>query len=423
MGVNIILGVIIVLLLMMSAFVSASETAFFSLGPKDMEELGSSDSKRDAIVTHLCADTPRLLATILIANNLVNVAIVVLTATLMTRLFDFSGNPLLSFLVETMLITFLLLLFGENLPKIYATSNNLKFARHAAYPMRAFEVLLYPLSLLLIKPLSHITHKGEKHGSAITMDEIEQAFEATQDNIKEDKELLEGIIRFGDVNAAAAMTPRVDVIAIEDTASFVNVIRTINKNEYSRMPIYHDDLDNITGILYIKDLLPHLGEPEFKWQTIVRKAHFVPETKHINELLEEFQKTKTHIAIVVDEFGGTAGIITMEDILEEIVGDIDDEYDDADKNYARINASNYLFEAKIPLGDFFRITDIDSEEFEKDAGEAETLGGFILELQGEIPVQETEIDYKSYRFKIVSADKRRIKTIKFTILNPDAKSE
>ena len=423
MGVNIILGVIIILLIMMSAFVSASETAFFSLEPKDMEELRSSGTKRDQVVLELCADTPHLLSTILIANNLVNVAIVVLSATLLTHLFDFSGSPLLSFLVETVLITFLLLLFGENLPKIYASSNNLKFARFAAYPMRVFEVMLHPISTLLVKPLSKVSHKVEKHGSAITMDEIEQAFEATQDNITEDKELLEGIIRFGDINAAAAMTPRVDVIAIEDTASFVTVIRTINKNEYSRMPIYHDDLDNITGILYIKDLLPHLGNPTFNWQSVVRKAHFVPETKHINELLEEFQKTKTHIAIVVDEFGGTAGIITMEDILEEIVGDIDDEYDDADKNYARINANNFLFEAKIPLGDFFRITDIPSEEFEKDAGEAETLGGFILELQGEIPAQETEIDYKNYRFKIVSADKRRIKSIKLTILNPDVKNE
>lgn len=423
MGVNIILGVIIILLIMMSAFVSASETAFFSLEPKDMEELRNSGTKRDQVVLELCADTPHLLSTILIANNLVNVAIVVLSATLLTHLFDFSGSPLLSFLVETVLITFLLLLFGENLPKIYASSNNLKFARFAAYPMRVFEVMLHPISTLLVKPLSKVSHKVEKHGSAITMDEIEQAFEATQDNITEDKELLEGIIRFGDINAAAAMTPRVDVIAIEDTASFVTVIRTINKNEYSRMPIYHDDLDNITGILYIKDLLPHLGNPTFNWQSVVRKAHFVPETKHINELLEEFQKTKTHIAIVVDEFGGTAGIITMEDILEEIVGDIDDEYDDADKNYARINANNFLFEAKIPLGDFFRITDIPSEEFEKDAGEAETLGGFILELQGEIPAQETEIDYKNYRFKIVSADKRRIKTIKLTILNPDVKNE
>lgn len=423
MGVNIILGVIIILLIMMSAFVSASETAFFSLEPKDMEELRSSGTKRDQVVLELCADTPHLLSTILIANNLVNVAIVVLSATLLTHLFDFSGSPLLSFLVETVLITFLLLLFGENLPKIYASSNNLKFARFAAYPMRVFEVMLHPISTLLVKPLSKVSHKVEKHGSAITMDEIEQAFEATQDNITEDKELLEGIIRFGDINAAAAMTPRVDVIAIEDTASFVTVIRTINKNEYSRMPIYHDDLDNIIGILYIKDLLPHLGNPTFNWQSVVRKAHFVPETKHINELLEEFQKTKTHIAIVVDEFGGTAGIITMEDILEEIVGDIDDEYDDADKNYARINANNFLFEAKIPLGDFFRITDIPSEEFEKDAGEAETLGGFILELQGEIPAQETEIDYKNYRFKIVSADKRRIKTIKLTILNPDVKNE
>lgn len=425
MVVNIILLVIVIVLLMCSAFVSASETAFFSLEPKDIELLQESDASRDKMVLKLRADSPRLLSTILIANNLVNVAIVVLTSTLMARLFNFAGSPVLSFLIDTVLITFLLLLFGENLPKIYANSNNLKMCRFAAYPLNACEVILYPFSWLLVKPMTKISKVEKRHHtpSPITMDEIEQAFEVTQEDIKEDKELLEGIIRFGDINASAAMTPRVDVVAVEDSATFAEVIRLINKTEYSRMPVYHDDLDDIKGILYIKDLLPHIGEPKFKWQTVIRKAHFVPQTKHINIILEEFRKTKTHIAIVVDEFGGTSGIITMEDVLEEIVGEIDDEYDDADKNYAKLNASNWLFEAKTPLGDFFKVTDVDSDEFEKVIGEAETLGGLMLELQGEIPAQETEIDYRNYRFKIVSADKRRIKSIKFTILNHDVKDE
>lgn len=424
MVINIILLAIVVLLLATSAFVSASETAFFSLEPKDIDTLQESDNATDKMILKLRADSPRLLSTILITNNLVNVAIVVLTSTLMARLFDFTGSPILSFLIDTVLITFLLLLFGENLPKLYANSNNMKVCRFAAYPLNVCEVLLYPLCWLMTKPLSKMSRNEKKrHNSQpITMDDIEQAFEVTQEDIKEDKELLEGIIHFGDINASAAMTPRVDMVAVEDTASFAEVIRLINKTEYSRMPVYHDNLDDIKGILYIKDLLPHIGEPKFQWQSVVRKAHFVPQTKHINIILEEFQKTKRHIAIVVDEFGGTSGIITMEDILEEIVGEIDDEYDDADKNYAKLNASNWLFEGKTPLGDFFKVTEIESDEFEKVTGEAETLGGLMLELQGEIPPQETEIDYKNYRFKIVSADKRRIKSIKFTILNHDARA-
>jgi len=417
MVVNIVLLIIVIFLLLLSAFCSASETAYFSLEPKDIEILNDSGTNVDKTVLKLRSNTPILLSTILIANNLVNVATVVLTSTLMVRAFDLTGNPILSFLINTILITFLLLLFGENLPKLYANSNNLKFARFAAYPLNILVIILKPLSWLLVKPISKIPKPDKKHTSQpITMDDIEQAFEITQDNITEDKEILEGIIRFGDIDAAAAMTPRVDIVAIEDRVTFAEVIKIINKTEYSRMPVYHDNIDEIRGILYIKDLLPHIADKKFKWQDVIRQAHFVPQSKHINIILEEFQKTKTHIAIVVDEFGGTSGIITMEDVLEEIVGEIDDEYDDADKNYAKLNSSNYLFEAKIPLGDFYKITEIESSEFDKVSGEAETLGGLILEMQGEIPAQETEIEYKNYRFKIVSASKRRIKSIKFSIL-------
>lgn len=419
MLVNIILFVIIIFLLLMSAFVSASETAFFSFEPSEIETVRHSEGGTDKVIMELLSDTSRLLSTILITNTLVNVSIVVLISTLMSRLFDFAGNQLLSFLINTVLITFLLLLFGENLPKIYANSNNVKFARFSAYPLKVLEFILFPLSWLLMKPMEKVS-RVEKHTTQpITIDDLEQAFEVTQDGIKEDKEILEGIIRFGDINAAAAMTPRVDIVAIEVGTSFADVIRTINRTEYSRIPVYKEDLDDIVGVLYIKDLLPYVGNPDFKWLDVVKEALFVPQTKHINILLEDFQKTKTHIAVVVDEFGGTAGIITLEDIMEEIVGEISDEYDDADKNYAKLNSNNWLFEARTPLGDFFKVTDIDSDEFEKVIGEAETLGGLMLEIKGEIPPQETEIEYKNYKFKIVSADKRRIKSIKFTILNED----
>lgn len=268
----------------------------------------------------------------------------------------------------------------------------------------------------MVKPAKRVKRFEKRSKQAITINDLSQAFEITSDEISEDKEILEGIIKFGDISAASAMTARVDVIAIDDTATFQEIIDLINTNEYSRMPVFHENIDDIRGILYIKDLLSHINEPNYAWQKLIRKAYFVPQTKHINVLLEDFQKNKTHIAIVVDEFGGTAGIITMEDILEEIVGEIDDEYDDNEQLYARLNENNYLFEAKILLNDFFKVEGINKQDFEKIIGEAETLAGLILELKGEIPVQETEITHKNYHFKIVSADKRRIKSIKLSIL-------
>jgi len=399
-----------------SAFASASEMAYFSLRPKDIEALENRNTPTDQLVLKLRESPDRLLSSILITNNLVNVGIIILISKLMLNLFDFSSRPILAFLVETVLITFILLLFGENMPKIYAANYSLKFVRFAAKPLHIIEKLLYPITWLMVKPAKRVK-RFEKHSKqAITINDLSQAFEITSDEISEDKEILEGIIKFGDISAASAMTARVDVIAIDDTATFQEIIDLINTNEYSRMPVFHENIDDIRGILYIKDLLSHINEPNYAWQKLIRKAYFVPQTKHINVLLEDFQKNKTHIAIVVDEFGGTAGIITMEDILEEIVGEIDDEYDDNEQLYARLNENNYLFEAKILLNDFFKIEGINKQDFEKIIGEAETLAGLILELKGEIPVQETEITYKNYHFKIVSADKRRIKSIKLSIL-------
>ncbi|NCC98846.1 MAG: gliding motility-associated protein GldE [Bacteroidia bacterium] len=424
MIVNIVLICVIILLMLCSAFASASEMAYFSLRPKDIEALENRNMPTDLLVLKLKESPDRLLSSILITNNLVNVGIVILTSKLMLNLFDFSSKPILAFLVETVLITFILLLFGENIPKIYAANYSLKFVRFAARPLHIIEKLLYPITWLMVKPAKKVTRLEKHNKQAITINDLSQAFEITSDEIREDKEILEGIIKFGDINAASAMTARVDVVAIDDTATYQEIIDLINTNEYSRMPVFHENIDSIRGILYIKDLLSHINEPNFIWQKLIRKAYFVPQTKHINVLLEDFQKNKTHIAIVVDEFGGTAGIITMEDILEEIVGEIDDEYDDNEQLYAKLNDNNYLFEAKILLNDFFRIEGIDKQDFEKIIGEAETLAGLILELQGEIPPQEAEITYKNYHFKIVSADKRRIKSIKLSILpKPESEDE
>ena len=416
MIINLLFALALLLLLLLSATVSASELAYFSLSPADLEQLEDSVSSRDKLILKLRTNPDRLLSTILIANNLVNVAIVILSSYFLYRLFDFEGHPMLLFLVETVLITFLLLLFGENLPKIYASNYTLRFARMSARFLFVCEKLLWPISWLLVKPSNRIS-RLEKHNTAnISMDDLSQAYDLTADTIEEDKELLEGIIKFGNISAASAMTPRVDVVSLDITDSFSEVLRVINTAGYSRIPVCKDDLDEIHGILYIKDILAHLQEADFHWQSVIRKAYYVPQTKHINVLLEDFQKNKIHIAVVVDEFGGTAGIITMEDILEEIVGDIDDEYDDTDHHlYAKLGENNYLFDAKILLADFFKIEGIDRSDFEKNIGDAETLAGLVLELKSEIPEQEEVFDFKRYRFTIVSADKRRIKTIKLTI--------
>ncbi|MBO4370108.1 MAG: gliding motility-associated protein GldE [Paludibacteraceae bacterium] len=416
MIINLIFAFVLIVLFILSAIVSASELAYFSLSPGDIETLENSNASNDKLILKLRQNPDRLLSTILIANNLVNVSIVILSSYFIYRLFDFEGHPMLLFFVETVLITFLLLLFGENLPKIYAANYTLRFARMSAGFLFVCEKLLWPLSWLLVKPSNHIS-KLEKHSAQnISMDDISQAYDLTADAIEEDKELLEGIIKFGNISAASAMTPRVDVISLDITDSFAEVLRVINTAGYSRIPVCKDDLDEIHGILYIKDILAHLGEEDFHWQSVIRKAYFVPQTKHINVLLEDFQKNKIHIAVVVDEFGGTAGIITMEDIWEENVGDIDDEYDETDHHlYAKLGDNNYLFDAKILLADFFKIEGIDRADFEKEIGDAETLAGLILEMKDEIPEQEEVFDYKKYRFTIVSADKRRIKTIKLTI--------
>lgn len=410
----IVLFVVLLILMLFSAYTSASEVAFFALKPVDLEQLEESSSANDKLVLKLTSHPDRLLSTILITNDLVNMGTVLVASTILSTLVDMESNPVLSFILETVLLTFLLLLFGENIPKIFAANYTLRFARFSARIMYVLEKILYPFSWLLVKPVARV-NKVEHLGRNLTMDELSQAYEITSDSIDEDKEILEGIIKFSDIDAAAAMTPRVDVVAVEDCKSFADVIEIINDAAYSRMPVYHETLDNIVGVLYVKDLIAHLDEDNFNWLSVVRKAYFIPQSKRINSLLEDFKQNKTHMAVVVDEFGGTAGIITMEDVMEEIVGDIDDEHDDTEHLYVKLSDNSYLCEGKLLLNDMYKIDGIERHDFDKICGEADTLAGLILEMQGEIPPQETKIDYRQYTFKIVSADSRRIKTVKVTI--------
>ncbi len=418
----VILFIVFVVLLLFSAYTSASEVAFFGLKPKDYEQLNESESSNDKLVLKLVSSPDRLLSTILITNDTVNMGTVFVGSTILSSLIDMESNLVLAFVLETILLTFLLLLFGENIPKIFASNYTLRFARFSAKIMYVLEKILYPLSWLLVKPVSRV-NKVEHSGRSLTLDELSQAYEITSDSISEDKDILEGIINFSDVDAAGAMTPRVDVVAVEDTMTFLEVIKVINDSEYSRMPVYHETLDNIVGFLYIKDLIAHLDDETFNWLSVVRKAFFVPDSKHINALLEEFKQNKTHMAVVVDEYGGTAGIITMEDVLEEILGNIDDEHDDTEHSYVKLGNDTYLCEGKMLLNDLYKIEGIEKSDFEKISGEADTLAGLILEIKGEIPKQHTKIDYKQYSFDIVSSDNRRIKTVKVAINKPETDRE
>ena len=415
--------IIVVLLLIISAFVSASEVAFFSLSPNQMEELDESDTLTDHQVKELLKDPQYLLATILIANNFVNVAIIVISSLLLSE-FDFGGNTILQFIVETVIITFVILLLGEIMPKIFARQNSLRMCRIAASPMSIFKKIFKPFSAILVKSTSFINKRMERHShnNPLSMDELSHALELTESTIEEDKDILQGIVKFGNLTAASVMTPRMDMITIPFSATFDDVIKCINEHEYSRIPVLQGSYDNIRGILYAKDLIPHIGKASnFKWQTLLRQPFFVPETKKIDDLLEEFQKNRIHIAIVVDEFGGTSGLVTLEDVLEEVVGDISDEYDDEENRlYVKHSDSSYSFEAKIPLSDFIRAIDpdnkMDQEElFAEYIEDVDTLAGLILEITGEFPKLNEHIEFHNLDFEIIGLDARRITKVKLTI--------
>lgn len=406
-----------VLLLFASGFVSASEIAFFSFSPSDLNDVEEENHSSDKRIKDLLADSERLLATILITNNFVNVMIIMLCNFFFAEVIDFGTSVFLEFLVITVILTFLLLLFGEIMPKIYSAQHSLKFARFAAPVLMALRKIFAPISALLVKSSVVVNKCVSKKNYSISVDDLSQALELTdKSEISEESNILEGIIRFGDETAVEIMTPRLDVVDLEIHTPFSEVLKCIVDNAYSRIPIYEGSRDNVKGILYIKDLLPHLGKGDnFRWQTLVRAAYFVPETKMIDDLLRDFQTNKIHIAIVVDEFGGTSGIVTMEDIIEEIVGEINDEYDEEECSYVKINDHTYVFEAKTLLSDFYKIMKIDNDVFEKIEGEADTLAGLLLEIKGEFPVLHEKLHHEHFHFEVLEMDARRILKVKVMI--------
>ncbi len=404
---------------MLSALISGSEVAYFSLSPGDKLNLGK--SKRDAKVSEHLNNPERLWATILVANNFVNIAIVVLGAFIISSLLEFSNAPILEFLVQVVIITFLLLLFGEILPKVYATHYPLGFARFMAYPLYTLELLFKPINSILIRLSKIVNQRLNRQQRTISINEISQALELTSesDNIQE-KEILEGIVRFGNKSVSEIMRSRVDVVAIDIRTTFDEVLELINQTGYSRLPVYAQSFDHVKGMLFIKDLLPHTEKGSgFNWQSLLRPPFFVPETRKIKALLEDFQKNKVHMAVVVDEYGGSSGIVTLEDILEEIVGDITDEFDDDERYFKQIGDGKYLFDGKTLLADFCRVTQAPDDLFDDVKGDADTLAGLVLELRGEFPSPNEKITCKNFRLTIESINKRRIKQIRVETLTDD----
>ncbi len=414
------LGLAIVLL-MCSAFVSGSEIAFFSLSPADIAELRD-DSSADRLLRRLLDDSERLLATILCANNFVNVAIIMLLTFFFHKTIDFGWNVTLEFLLMTVVLTFLLLLFGEVMPKMASAQHPLGWARRCAPVYAVLRRLFWPFSTMLLQS-KHLTARLKRQPQQLSVDDLDQALELTDhgDIAADEEKMLKGIIRFGAETAREVMTPRVDMVSLNVKTPFPEVLRSIVENNYSRIPIYAGSEDHITGILYIKDLLPHLNKPAtFRWQTLVRPATFVPETKMIDDLLRDFQEQKVHIAIVVDEFGGTSGLVTMEDIIEEIVGEIHDEYDEEERAYTRLNSNTYVFEAKTLLSDFRKIMHLDEDTFDDIAADADTLAGLLLELKGDFPQEHERLQHGNFTFEVMEMDQRRIVKIKVIVGKADA---
>ena len=411
------------LLLLVSGFASASEIAFFSLSPSDLSAIDEKKHPSDEKISKLLEDTERLLATILITNNFVNVTIIMLCNFFFMSVFEFH-SPIAEFLILTIILTFLLLLFGEIMPKIYSAQKTLAFCRFSAPGIWMFRSLFYPVASMLVRSTSFLNKHFARKNHNISVDELSHALELTdKEELKEENNILEGIIRFGGETAKEVMTSRLDVVDLDIRTPFKDVLQCIIENAYSRIPIYSENRDNIKGILYIKDLLPHLNKVDFRWQSLIRPAYFVPETKMIDDLLRDFQANKIHIAIVVDEFGGTSGIVTMEDIIEEIVGEIHDEYDDEERTYAVLNDHTWVFEAKTQLTDFYKITKVDEEVFDEVAGDSDTLAGLLLELKGEFPALHEKVTYDHYEFEVLEMDNRRILKVKFTINTPPPDSD
>lgn len=418
-SVSVLFAVIVMLLLLIIvALISAAESAFFYLSPTDMEELKTSNEKTDEKILALIELPKRLLATLLISVNFISIAIVILSNFVIDELFDFSSNPLIGFIIQVVAVTFLILLIGEITPKIYATQNPLRTSRILVFFVQLLQRIFYPVSSFLILTTSLLDKIIKPRAHNISVDELSQALELTvdEDIPEEDHKILKGIVKFGNTDVKQIMKSRIDVIAFESNLGFTKLLDAITTNGFSRVPIFKGNLDNITGVLYSKDLLQYMDEKDdFNWHSIIRPPFFVPENKKIDDLLREFQIKKIHLAIVVDEYGGTSGIVTLEDVIEEIVGEINDEFDDDDLVYSKLDDFNYVFEGKAHLNDVYRVLQIDGEEFEDAKGEADTLAGLILEIEERIPTKNEKIRFKNLIFTIEAADNRRIKRVKVTI--------
>lgn len=424
---GVIFAIVLAMILMgASAFASGSEIAFFSLSPADIAEVEAGKTSSDRSIQKLREDSERTLATILITNNFVNVTIIMLCNSIFGHLVEFGEKAQwLQFLSLTVFLTFLLLLFGEIMPKVYSRQDPLGFCRKCVSGICFCRKLFWPIENVLLKSGVLAEKVVQKENHVLSVDDLEQALKLTdKDEIKDEQSMLKGIIRFGDETAKEVMTSRQDIVGLDIKSNYTDVLNCVVENNYSRIPVYQENGDNIRGILYIKDLLPHLSKPAtFRWQSLMRPPYFVPETKKIDDLMREFQENKIHIAIVVDEFGGTSGLVTLEDILEEIVGEINDEYDEEDKSYTKLNYNTYVFEGKTLLCDFCKILNIDDAEFADVEGDADSLAGLLLEIKGDFPSIHEKIDYKNYTFEVVEIKERRISRIKVIVHEKEEKSE
>ena len=419
-GTEVLFFVAILFLLGCSALISGSEIAFFSLKRQQLDEM-EKDSKGISKVVHLLRShkgPEKLLATILIANNFVNVAIIILSDQLIRKLFAFrSDEQFEQILITVVAVTFFLLLFGEVLPKVYATYNAKKLSNLMAFPIQVLKKIFSPLSNLLLKFTPIIDKNIRKKNAEISVEDLEKALALTKDGDKDDEEhkMLKGIVRFGNTDVKQIMTPRTDITAFRINTSFEDLIEGVIDSGYSRIPVYEESTDEISGMFYLKDMLPHIDKPNFKWQSKLRDPFFVPENKKLDVLLREFQERKMHLAVVVDEYGGTSGIVTLEDILEEIVGEITDEFDDEDVVYTKLDEDNYVFEGKTPLIDVYRIMEIDGDELEDAKGESDTLAGFIIEQAGKLLQKNEIVKFNEFTFTVEAADKRKVKQVKISV--------
>lgn len=407
----------IVLLLLCSALVSGAGVALFSLSQKDIDAITAGNNSKGKLISNLLEKPKKLLATLMVANNFINITIILFFSLIGTNIFSAIQIPLLKFVVEIVVITFLILLFGEVLPKVYASRNSINFAKIVVYPIAFLNKVLSPISLPMRAITIHLHNKFGKQKTNFSVDQLSQALEltASDETSTEEQKILEGIVSFGNTDTRQVMSPRIDIFALEISESFTAICPKIIDKGYSRIPVYRDNIDQIEGVLHVKDLLPHINTNEFDWTSLLREPFFVPENKKLDNLLKDFQNMKSHLAIVVDEYGGTSGLVSLEDVIEEIVGDISDEFDDENINFSQIDNKNFLFEGKINLKDFYRIIEVDEELFEDKKGEAETLAGFILEILGNFPKKNQKISLGNCLFTIETVDQKRIKQIKVTI--------